>query len=525
MAQGPAEGNVVLHMLRQGHLSSPGDRPRLGHFPEHSNIDPRINRRCLRGLMTQQGADDFQRRAVAQQIRRRGMPEDMPRRQSLCLDAGPLDRSLRDRRHTTAGQGLMERRHHAQEHLLGIHDRPGMEDVILDRGADILWQRQDRGASRFAAEAKMNKNELVSHVAAETSATRATAERMVGAVFSAIGDALARGRARRHRRIRAVRHPRPCRAPGSQSANRGARRHRGLEGAVVQGGEGPSRRGQRIAWRAKRPPRSSRQRPRVRCAPSQCIRAETLGLENGSSPCACVKPIDEPALHASRGGLTPFTPRAVGPPTGPTRWAVGRLWQEGDAGISAFCRTRNHPRSPSRTTLVVRRRTHDSGGPREPWEDVRCYSLEAGALDVTNRDASRHSRQCYPRLLTRRIIGVPNSLTACRTSGPQSSQLRGQPDTSPTSRRRKLRQSSQTTHSPARGTNHSLLAGEFAHLVPQNYVTESPSAHLPTALSATPHLTTSLANVHPAPNHALRRFHESNTHPTTKNHSPFPISP
>ena len=41
-------------------------------------------------------------------------------------------------------------------------------------------------------EAKMNKNDLVSHVAAETSATRATSERMVGAVFSAIGDALAR---------------------------------------------------------------------------------------------------------------------------------------------------------------------------------------------------------------------------------------------------------------------------------------------------------------------------------------------
>ena len=38
----------------------------------------------------------------------------------------------------------------------------------------------------------MNKAELASHVAAETSATRAAAERMVGAVFSAIGDALAR---------------------------------------------------------------------------------------------------------------------------------------------------------------------------------------------------------------------------------------------------------------------------------------------------------------------------------------------
>ena len=41
-------------------------------------------------------------------------------------------------------------------------------------------------------EAKMNKNDLASQVAAETSATRATAERMIGAVFAAIGDALAR---------------------------------------------------------------------------------------------------------------------------------------------------------------------------------------------------------------------------------------------------------------------------------------------------------------------------------------------
>ena len=46
----------------------------------------------------------------------------------------------------------MERRHHAQEHLLGIHDTAGMEEVILDRGADILRQRQDRGASRLAAD-------------------------------------------------------------------------------------------------------------------------------------------------------------------------------------------------------------------------------------------------------------------------------------------------------------------------------------------------------------------------------------
>ena len=38
----------------------------------------------------------------------------------------------------------------------------------------------------------MNKNELASHAAVETSATRAAAERMVGTAFSAIEDALAR---------------------------------------------------------------------------------------------------------------------------------------------------------------------------------------------------------------------------------------------------------------------------------------------------------------------------------------------
>ena len=38
----------------------------------------------------------------------------------------------------------------------------------------------------------MNKAELVTHVATEASVTKATAERLVGAVFSAIADALAR---------------------------------------------------------------------------------------------------------------------------------------------------------------------------------------------------------------------------------------------------------------------------------------------------------------------------------------------
>ena len=39
----------------------------------------------------------------------------------------------------------------------------------------------------------MNKAELASHVAAETSVPKATADRVVSAVFAAIGEALARG--------------------------------------------------------------------------------------------------------------------------------------------------------------------------------------------------------------------------------------------------------------------------------------------------------------------------------------------
>ena len=39
----------------------------------------------------------------------------------------------------------------------------------------------------------MNKHELVSHVAAGTPVTRANTDRLVGAVFSTIADALARG--------------------------------------------------------------------------------------------------------------------------------------------------------------------------------------------------------------------------------------------------------------------------------------------------------------------------------------------
>ena len=99
----------------------------------------------------------------------------------------------------------------------------------------------------------MNKNDLISHVAAETSATRTGAERMVAAVFSAIGDALARNEpvsiagfgkfVMRNRAARAGRNPGTGEPVVAIAASRVP---------AIQGREGPSRRGQRIAWRATR---------------------------------------------------------------------------------------------------------------------------------------------------------------------------------------------------------------------------------------------------------------------------------
>ncbi len=46
----------------------------------------------------------------------------------------------------------MEQRHHAQEDVPDIHDRPSMEKTVPDRVADILRQRQNSGSPRIAAD-------------------------------------------------------------------------------------------------------------------------------------------------------------------------------------------------------------------------------------------------------------------------------------------------------------------------------------------------------------------------------------
>jgi len=65
--------------------------------------------------------------------------------------------------------------------------------VAFSDAARLMWTRFIlRSPTAAQGNDNMTKAELVSHVAAETSTTRAAAERMVGAVFTAIADALAR---------------------------------------------------------------------------------------------------------------------------------------------------------------------------------------------------------------------------------------------------------------------------------------------------------------------------------------------
>ena len=276
-------------------------------------------------------------------------------------------------------------------------DKKQVDSRMLSKFSLTGTRAVSRNPIAVQKEAKMNKNDLVSHVAAETSATRVAAERMVGAVFSAIADALARdepvaiaGFGQFVIRGRAARR-------GRNPQTGGSRRHRGLEGAVVQGGEGPSRRGQRIAWRAKRPGarRSSRQRRRDRCTPSPCIGVKALGLENGSFPCACVRPIYEPALHASRGRPTPFTPRAIGLPTGPTRWGAARL---GQGQSSTTATARRHCRAVVRPPKhCVPEKPSDMGNPRLPEISV-FFPLQrhsaATATDHRMREPRSGTRTC-----------------------------------------------------------------------------------------------------------------------------------
>ena len=181
----------------------------------------------------------------------------------------------------------------------------------------------------------MNKNELVSHVAAETSATRATAERMVRAVFSAIGDAL-RGTS-------------PLPSPDSGRSSSAAAPRAGV--AIRKpGSPSPSR--------PRRCRRSRRRRPfETRSTDSVAGQAARCRPFVPATPPRRVHPFAIPTRRSARPGSPqlPLRLRQADRRARASRiaWAPDAFYAEGD-------RTGVGGHSPGRGTFVAERRTRDS---------------------------------------------------------------------------------------------------------------------------------------------------------------------
>ena len=85
----------------------------------------------------------------------------------------------------------------------------------------------------------MNNAEFSKRVASQTFLPRAAADSAVNALFSATGEALSREKPSSSP-VRNLHHQEARPPPGAQSPYRRAHRHRGVEGAGVQGRLGPS---------------------------------------------------------------------------------------------------------------------------------------------------------------------------------------------------------------------------------------------------------------------------------------------
>ena len=88
----------------------------------------------------------------------------------------------------------------------------------------------------------MKKSDLASHVATQAALSKAQAHSAVDAVFSAIGEALASGESVVIPGFGTFT-PKARAARQGRTAHRQEHRHRGLQGAFVQGWQVPSRRG------------------------------------------------------------------------------------------------------------------------------------------------------------------------------------------------------------------------------------------------------------------------------------------
>ena len=185
----------------------------------------------------------------------------------------------------------------------------------------------------------MNKNELVSHVAAETSATKATAERMVRAVFSAIGDAL-RGT-----------NPSPSPDSGRSSS---ATVPRARVAIRKPGSPSPSR--------PRRCRRSRRRRPfETRSTDTVVGQAARCRPFVPATPPRRVHAFAMPTRRSARPGKRELPLRLRH--QADRRARASRIAWAADAFYAEGCRTGVGGRSPGRGTFVAGRRWGDFGDP------------------------------------------------------------------------------------------------------------------------------------------------------------------
>ena len=133
----------------------------------------------------------------------------------------------------------------------------------LDNATRIVDHRPPNVDGRPA----MTRSELCARITAATSLSKADADAAIGALLSAIADALARGESVTIAGFgKFTTRDRPART-GRNSPDRRSRRHRRVASAGVQGRQGPARRSEPIARRAPSRPKPADRNPLVTAHP------------------------------------------------------------------------------------------------------------------------------------------------------------------------------------------------------------------------------------------------------------------
>lgn len=168
----------------------------------------------------------------------------------------------------------------------------------------------------------MTRAKLISHVAAETSTTKAAAERIVGAMFSALADALARDDT-------------VAISGFGKSAVRGSAR---VRDAIPDPASRPASRRRRCRRSSRRKPFATRSTKKM--TEQATTYAPSVSAMRPPQMCAFEPRICKTSFLASRRYPAPFPSRAIGPRAKYTRLVPENLWQDTSRFLRTFTRAR-----------------------------------------------------------------------------------------------------------------------------------------------------------------------------------------